>query len=198
MVENSVKKTIKPFLGFIVFLVAAGAATAQAHRGFLEANWVEANANAAAPSLIFKDANAEERSLEDYLGKAVIVNFWATWCAPCRAEMPTLQALAERAFDGGEHVVLAIALERNIEVAQRYLDDLGASNLELALDAQMTGFRGLGEQNQELEDLRGLPSSFVVSVDGRLLGHIAGPADWDEPFAHQLVKQALGAMNSKE
>ena len=94
--------------------------------------------------------------------------------------------------------MLAIALERNFELAQRYLDDVGASNLELGLDAQMAGFRGLGEQNQELEDLRGLPSSFVVSVDGRLLGHIVGPADWDEPFAHQLVNQALGAVNSTE
>ena len=171
-------------------------AAAQSHAGFLDKNWVAAAAGTPAPALQFVDVHGATQSLEPYLGQAVIVNFWATWCGPCRAEMPTLQALAERQFDQGEHTVIAVALERNFDAAKRFLDGLGATDLTLVLDANMQGFRSLADQGLGLDDVRGLPATLIVTPDGQLLGHIVGPADWDEDSAHALVQRAISSAGS--
>ena len=158
---------------------------------------IEAAAGTPAPALQFIDAQGEPQSLEAFLGQAVVVNFWATWCGPCRAEMPTLQALAERQFDEGEHAVVAVALERNFDAAKRFLDGLGATDLTLVLDANMQGFRSLADQSVGLDDVRGLPATLIITPDGHLLGHIVGPADWDEDAAHALVQRAISSVGLK-
>ena len=178
-------------------LLGWGQAIAQSHAGFLDKNWIEAAAGTPAPALQFIDAQGEPQSLEAFLGQAVVVNFWATWCGPCRAEMPTLQALAERQFDRGQHAVVAVALERNFGAAKRFLDGLGATDLTLVLDANMQGFRNLADQNIGLEDVRGLPATLIITPDGQLLGHVVGPADWDEDAAHALVQRAISSVDLK-
>lgn len=180
-------------LGCFSLLLGWGQAIAQSHAGFLDKNWIEAAAGTPAPALQFIDAQGEPQSLEAFLGQAVVVNFWATWCGPCRAEMPTLQALAERQFDEGEHAVVAVALERNFDAAKRFLDGLGATDLTLVLDANMQGFRSLADQSVGLDDVRGLPATLIITPDGQLLGHIVGPADWDEDAAHALVQRAISS-----
>ena len=184
-------------LGCFSLLLGWGQAIAQSHAGFLDKNWIEAAAGTPAPALQFIDAQGEPQSLEAFLGQAVVVNFWATWCGPCRAEMPTLQALAERQFDEGEHAVVAVALERNFDAAKRFLDGLGATDLTLVLDANMQGFRSLADQSVGLDDVRGLPATLIITPDGHLLGHIVGPADWDEDAAHALVQRAISSVGLK-
>ena len=184
-------------VGCFSLLMAWGQAIAQSHVGFLDKNWIEAAAGTPAPALQFIDAQGELQSLEAFLGQAVVVNFWATWCGPCRAEMPTLQALAERHFDRGEHAVVAVALERNFDAAKRFLDGLGATDLTLVLDANMQGFRNLADQNIGLEDVRGLPATLIITPHGQLLGHVVGPADWDEDAAHALVQRAISSVDLK-
>ena len=142
---------------------------------FLDKNWIEAAAGTPAPALQFIDAQGEPQSLEAFLGQAVVVNFWATWCGPCRAEMPTLQALAERQFDEGEHAVVAVALERNFDAAKRFLDGLGATDLTLVLDANMQGFRSLADQSVGLDDVRGLPATLLSPRMGNCWAISWGP-----------------------
>jgi len=189
--KHKLASLIASLAGLVSVLMFWTSASAQSHAGFLDKNWIDAAPGTLAPSLQFINADGDVQSLDDLLGKAIVVNFWATWCGPCRAEMPTLQALAERHFDLGEHVVLAVALERNFDAAKRFLDGLGATDLTLVLDANMQGFRGLPDQNVGLDDVRGLPATLIMTADGHMLGHIVGPADWDEDAAHALVERAL-------
>ena len=134
------------------------------------------------PDLAFTDADDKPLSLADYKGKLVLVNFWATWCAPCVKEMPSLDRL-QAAIGKDKLVVLPLSLDGSsrAKVAPFYADQkLG--NLGIYFDKAKKVLGAL--------DVSVLPTSVLVDAQGRELGRLEGDADWDKPEAVSLIKAA--------
>jgi thiol-disulfide isomerase/thioredoxin len=108
---------------------------------------------AMAPDFTLRDLQGKETSLRDLRGQVVLLNFWATWCGPCRAEMPTIQ---ER-YNGGGFALFAINFDESKETVQGYMNELGV-DIPVLLDP--------GGKVQELYRLRGYPTSFFIDQDG--------------------------------
>jgi thiol-disulfide isomerase/thioredoxin len=131
----------------------------------------------------FINADQTPLSLADWKGRVVLVNLWATWCGPCREEMPALAEL-QRQLGSEDFEVVAISLDRQgAEVAKPFLDEVGAEALGLYLDPStdvLAEFRAVG-----------LPASMLIDRSGREVGRMFGPADWASPEAIRLIKAAL-------
>lgn len=137
------------------------------------------------PDLAFTDAEGKPMKLADYKGKTVLLNFWATWCAPCVKEMPSLDKLqAEMGKD--KFVILPLSLDgpSKPKVAPFYADKKLA-NLGIYFDK---GKKVLGAL-----DISVLPTSVLVDPEGREIGRMEGDADWDKPEALALMKAAIPA-----
>jgi thiol-disulfide isomerase/thioredoxin len=136
------------------------------------------------PELAFNDADDKPLKLADYKGKIVLLNFWATWCAPCVKEMPSLDRLqAELGKD--KFVVLPLSLDgpSRPKVAPFY-QDKKLSNLGVYFDK--------GRKAMQALDISILPTSILIDGEGRELGRLEGEADWEKPEALALVKAAVG------
>jgi thiol-disulfide isomerase/thioredoxin len=134
--------------------------------------------------LAFNDAADRPLTLADYKGKTVLLNFWATWCAPCVKEMPSLDRLqAEMGKD--KFVVLPLSLDgpTRPKVAPFY-QDRKLTNLGIYFDKSKKTMQAL--------DVSILPTSILIDAQGRELGRIEGEADWEKPEALALVKAAAG------
>ncbi len=117
---------------------------------------VPAKVNFSSPELNLKDLSGKPVSLTDYRGSVVLVNLWATWCPPCREEMPTLQAFYEKYKDDG-FVLIAIDQEETLEVVQPFVDEFGLT-FPVWLDEEYEAERLFKTMN--------LPSSYVIDRDG--------------------------------
>lgn len=116
--------------------------------------------------------------LADYRGKPVVLNLWATWCAPCREEMPSLDALAKEA--GEDLVVLPVASGRNTEAGvAKFFAESGVQNLPVVLDPKQQLARALG--------VRGLPVTILIDRDGREVARLLGGADWASDAAKAKI-----------
>ncbi len=136
------------------------------------------------PDLAFNDADDKPLKLADYKGKIVLLNFWATWCAPCVKEMPSLDRLqAEMGKD--KFVILPLSLDgpTKPKVAPFY-QDKKLGNLGVYFDK--------GRKAMQALDVSILPTSILVDAEGRELGRLEGEADWDKPEALALMKAAVG------
>lgn len=135
------------------------------------------------PEFPFTDADDKPLSLADYKGKAVLVNFWATWCAPCVKEMPSLDRL-QGEIGKDKLVVLPLSLDgpSRPKVAPFYADKKIA-NLGIYFDK--------GKKAMGALDISVLPTSILVDRQGRELGRLEGEADWDKPEALALLKAAI-------
>ena len=127
----------------------------------------------------FTTAEGGAAQLSDYAGKALLVNFWATWCAPCRAEMPMLSAL--QADLGGEGFeVVTIATGRNARPAmEKFLSEVGAENLPMHTDPRQQLARASG--------VLGLPVTLLVDAEGREVARLTGEAEWDSASARAII-----------
>ena len=139
---------------------------------------------AAVPETPFTAADGSEITLADFSGRYVLVNFWATWCAPCRVEMPQLAQL-QTDFGGDAFEVVTIATGRNSEVAmQEFFAEIGVDNLPLHRDPQQALARDLG--------VLGLPITLVLDPEGREIARLTGEADWSGESARAIVAALLG------
>jgi thiol-disulfide isomerase/thioredoxin len=121
----------------------------------------------------FMGLDDQPQALEQWRGKVLVVNFWATWCAPCREEMPALERL-QAELGGPAFQVLAVSVdEQGAEVAQRFFKEIGVRSLELYIDRS-------ARAAFELE-APGLPVSVLVDRQGREIGRKLGAAKWDAP-----------------
>jgi len=111
--------------------------------------------------------------MEDFHGKVILVNVWATWCVPCRVEMPTLDALqAELGSDQFE--VVALSIDRaGVPVVRRFYDEIGVTHLKMYVDKTMLSATALRTV--------GLPTTILINAQGQELGRLVGPAEWDDP-----------------
>jgi len=122
-------------------------------------------------SIQFEDAEGKKLSLAHYKGKLVLLNIWATWCGPCRKEMPTLDRLQEK-LGSSEFEVVALSIDRaGAGVVRKFYDEIGIKHLKLVIDPTMRVMR----------DLRvvGLPMTFLIGPSGKEIGRLIGPAEWD-------------------
>lgn len=162
---------------------AAADATAAAPAGAGPANFVTHAAPRDLPELALRAADGTAASLEAFRGELLVVNYWATWCAPCRKEMPQLDALAGR-YQGRGVRVIALSVDRgSADKPQAFLDGLGVKHLTRLYDPSYKSARSAG--------LIGLPTTLLVGRDGREIGRLAGEADWDAPAVHALIDAYL-------
>ena len=133
------------------------------------------------PPLALRDLTGRPHALADYRGKVVLVNFWATWCEPCREEMPSMQRLKER-FSGQAFAVLAVNYG---EADTRASEFLKRSSLDLTvlLDPSQDASRAWR--------VRVLPASFLVGPDGRARYAVIGEIDWMSAAAVETVRRLL-------
>lgn len=187
---NSVRMHIRRRLGIPLLamgLLVAGTQVAAAQQP--PKNFVMHEAPKAVSAISFEDQQGQARSLADFRGKVVLVNIWATWCAPCRREMPALDRL-QAALGDAEFVVAAVSIDRaGIEVVRKFYADVAVRHLAIYIDRAGKVARELGTF--------GLPATLLIDREGRELGRLVGPAEWDSPeiveFLKRVVSQKTGA-----
>lgn len=136
------------------------------------------------PSLSFTAADGQTKTLVDFKGKALLVNLWATWCVPCRQEMPSLDKLQE-ALGSKDFQVVAINIDTaKLDRPKAFLDEIGVKNLAFYADPTTSVFQNLKAAGKAL----GLPTTVLVDKQGCEIGTMAGPAQWDGPEAMALIK----------
>jgi thiol-disulfide isomerase/thioredoxin len=136
-----------------------------------------------APQTPFTDGDGRPRTLKDFAGKVVLVNFWATWCAPCIEEMPTLDALQAR-LGGEDFIVLAINQDREgAKVATPFVERNGWKNLPLNLEP--------AGQFAKDAALRGLPTSLLIDREGREVARLEGTLAWDAPEVEAKLREVI-------
>lgn len=137
-------------------------------------------------SLSFQNPEGEPVTLGDLSGKTLLVNLWATWCAPCREEMPALDALQQEAGDE-DFAVVTINLDTgNTEKPRDFLEEIGVQNLPLYRDSSMDVFNDLKSEGLAF----GLPVTLLVDENSCLMAAMNGPADWASEDALRLVEAA--------
>ncbi|WP_029006660.1 thiol:disulfide interchange protein TlpA [Azorhizobium doebereinerae] len=140
------------------------------------------------PPLAFADAAGKPVTLADFKGKTLLVNLWATWCVPCRKEMPALDAL-EKAQGGKDFQVVAINLDtRDPKKPHAFLSEIGVASLGFYADPDTKTFQALRSVGRGF----GLPTTLLVDAKGCEIGYLAGPAEWASPDAQALIRQATG------
>ncbi|MET0652951.1 MAG: TlpA disulfide reductase family protein [Hyphomicrobiaceae bacterium] len=131
----------------------------------------------------FQDANGTEKTLSDWRGKVVLVNLWATWCAPCRKEMPALDRL-QKELGSSKFEVVAISIDRTgLAGARKFLDETGVKNLALYADPTT-------KLSSVLKAV-GLPVTVLIDAEGREIGRLVGPAEWDSEDAKRLIRAVM-------
>lgn len=140
------------------------------------------------PDLAFKDASGKPVTLADWRGRTVLVNLWATWCVPCRKEMPSLDAL-ERTLGGPDFEVVAINIDtRDADKPKAFLNEIGVKKLGYYADASAKTFQDLKAVGRAF----GMPTTLLIDRDGCEIGTVSGPAEWASEDALKLIKAALG------
>lgn len=135
------------------------------------------------PTTVFKDAADADQTLANFAGKVLVVNFWATWCAPCVKEMPTLDALQAK-LGGPTFQVLAISQDRaGAGVAKPFADKNEWKNLAFYIEVA-------GKFARDAK-LRGLPTSLIVDKSGQEVGRVEGDLDWDSPVVEKILRDLI-------
>ena len=139
------------------------------------------------PAIVFADETGNRLTLEDWRDKVILLNIWATWCPPCRHEMPTLDRLQGKL--GGENFeVLALSIDRaGPKVVRAFFDKIEVKHLRLLIDETGASARNLGAY--------GLPVTLLIDPDGAELSRIIGPAEWDTPEMIAFFEKIISAMS---
>jgi len=131
----------------------------------------------------FQTGDGRQIRLSDFKGRTVLLNLWATWCAPCRKEMPSLDRL-QKELGSDKFEVVALAVDRGgADGARKFLDETKVESLKLYVDPTAktgTALRAVG-----------MPTTILIDKDGREIGRLAGPAEWDHPEAKRLIEAEL-------
>jgi thiol-disulfide isomerase/thioredoxin len=139
------------------------------------------------PDLAFWDAEGKPRNLSDWRGKTVLVNLWATWCVPCRKEMPALDSLQAK-LGGKDFEVVAINIDtRDPEKPKIFLKEANLTRLGYFSDHKAKVFQDLKNVGKAL----GMPTSLLVDAQGCEIANLAGPAEWASDDAIKLIKAAM-------
>lgn len=138
--------------------------------------------------LSFDGPAGEPTTLADFRGRTVLLNLWATWCAPCRHEMPALDQLQGELGGPGFEVVAVNIDTRNLDKPKAWLQENGIGRLRPYADPQGRVFQALQRSGQVV----GLPTTLLIDPEGCEVAVLKGPADWASADALRLVRAALG------
>jgi thiol-disulfide isomerase/thioredoxin len=139
------------------------------------------------PDLSFEDADGKPKKLSDWRGKTVLLNLWATWCVPCRKEMPALDALQTR-LGGKDFEVVAVNIDtRDSDKPRNFLKEANLTRLGYFSDQKAKVFQDLKNIGRAL----GMPTSVLIDAQGCEIATIAGPAEWGSDDAIKLIKAAV-------
>ena len=131
----------------------------------------------------FVDGKGREMTLDAFRGRVVLLNIWATWCVPCREEMPTLDRLQATLGGDGFHV-LPLSIDRaGMKPVRRFYRQIGLTNLGMYLADSTRAMFALG--------ITGLPTTILIGRDGQELGRLVGPAEWDSPGVTAQLRSYL-------
>ncbi len=141
------------------------------------------------PNISFNDEAGTPLTLESWRGRVVLLNIWATWCGPCRAEMPTLDSLQGRF--GGEHFeVVALSLDRaGVAAVRAFYDEVGLERLAVYIDQSGQAAQDLG--------VSGIPTSILIDGDGRELGRYVGATEWNTPEMIAFFEDLIGTQQEE-
>lgn len=138
----------------------------------------------AGSDVAFMSEDGEEMTLADLNGQYTLLNFWATWCAPCRKEMPDLAALQTQ-LGGEDFQVVTVAIGRNPRPAmEAFFDEIGVDNLPLHTDARQSFSRSMG--------VLGLPVTLIIDPQGDEIARLQGDADWHSDSAAAIIQALIG------
>lgn len=147
------------------------------------AAFVKKAAPAPLPDIKFQDTSGKDVTLSSFKGKTVLLNLWATWCQPCREEMPALDRLQQQ-LGSDKFEVVVLSLDRQgLDASRKFLDEVKAHSVKLYTD--VTTKQGLALK------LVGMPTTILINKDGLEVGRLAGPAKWDSEDAKKLIEAAM-------
>ena len=155
------------------------------------ANFVQHPEARRIPEVRFVDGEGVPRTLADFKGKVVLLNVWATWCPPCRTEMPALDHL-QATLGGSAFEVVALSMDRvGAAPVRRFYGETGVKQIAVYVDPTGRALRDLGAV--------GLPTTLLLDPDGREIGRLTGPAVWDAPdmiaFLRDHISRLTGARH---
>lgn len=172
----------------VTFAAIAGAAVGGLLLAGPIARWQGASSDTALSStelasFSFETADGRNITLKDFAGKAVLLNLWATWCPPCREEMPSLDRL--QSMKGGtDFEVVALSIDKGgSEQVQPFFEEIGIKRLEMYLDQPGVSMQALR--------IVGLPTTLLIGKDGRELARWVGPKEWDDPETVEEIETLL-------
>jgi thiol-disulfide isomerase/thioredoxin len=153
------------------------------------AAFVPANQSRALVLPAFKDGAGKDVKLADFGGKVQLVNLWATWCVPCREEMPALNGL-QKTMGGDKFQVTAINLDNGDDITKpkEFMAETKIDALTLFHDGSLSSFNSLKKAGVAM----GLPASVLIDAKGCMLGAMNGPAAWESDDAKAMIKAAIG------
>ncbi|MFE0753410.1 TlpA family protein disulfide reductase [Inquilinus sp. NPDC058860] len=136
------------------------------------------------PVFGFTDAGGAPLSLDGFRGRTVLLNIWATWCAPCREEMPSLDRL-QAEMGGSDFQVVALSIDRGgLAPVRAFFGEIGLTHLAVYLDPPSASTRAL--------HVAGIPTTLLINGEGREIGRATGPAEWDSPEIKALIREGMG------
>lgn len=141
------------------------------------------------PNLAFVDGDERPVSLADFRGRPVLLNIWATWCVPCRNEMPSLDRLQAK-FDPSQFLVLALSIDRGIPAVKNFYQELKLKSLGIFVD----------RSGDSLHLLRapGVPTTLFIDREGREIGRKIGAAEWDSPESIALLREHMNLPSGEQ
>ena len=133
--------------------------------------------------IAFEDADGNKRTLAQFRGKAVLLNVWATWCGPCRKEMPALDRLQAK-LGSDDFQVVALSIDRGgVAAVKSFYDEIDVRSLGINVDSTTDAQAKLG--------VVGVPTTLLIDREGREVARYTGPADWDGPSVAATIQRYL-------
>ena len=176
------RKTLMFILAGLIVIAASAAATTVTEEEFRKMGLQPAKQRLESVDFELQDLSEETRSLSDFRGKVVFLNFWATWCGPCRFEMPSMERLYQRFKDAGLEIV-AVNLQEDRSSVQRFVDEYDLS-FTVLLDT--TGRVGA------TYGARSIPTTYIVDREGFVLAGTIGTREWDTEDYFRFFERLLG------
>jgi thiol-disulfide isomerase/thioredoxin len=144
----------------------------------------------ALPEVRFQDDQGRDLTLGDFRGRVVVLNVWATWCVPCRKEMPTLDRLQAR-LGGKDFLVVALSLDRKgVDAVRGFYQEVGVENLAIYVDPSGKGSHALA--------IPGVPTTLLIDREAREVARKMGEAEWDGPEMVSLVERTMHGHSAQE